>query len=348
MNANCPSCATMLTYYASDIGSTLTCRACGAQVKASADGLTRMAGGVMRTANPGGIPVSTVPRPSSPSPAPAGEGLAGNSPKYMVYLDWLGWGLGFFYVPGLFFTLMFLLLPQMDDARIARMKLDYAEDNAPYRKKEIEYNQNLFKKGDETRTKQRKYREEEDDLNESFRQLNKEERNLGKDDSRVELEKKRDNLKKKREELDKKRINLDEDVASAQYRSLKDMRADKEKLDKDKEDWIFKKMFLMMDQTNSETSSKSRQVWYLWGLLFATIMLMLGGIGYLSPKQGTWRRVVGAITIAAIVLMIAAKMNGGRSVIIGAGTTIKDREVQTEAMPTYAQADITNLRENHV
>jgi hypothetical protein len=293
--------------------------------------------------------VSTVPRPTSPypPPAPAGDGLTGNAAKYMLYLDWLGWGFGFLYVPGLFFTLMFLLLPQMDEARVARMKMDYLDDNAPYRKKEIEYNQNLFKKGDDFRNKQRQLKYKDEDLNERFRALSKRERNLPKDASAADqkaINDEREGLGKERTALDKERASLDEEAGSAQYRNLKEVRPDKEKLDKDKEDWMFKKMYLMMDQTSSETSAKSRQVWYLWGLLFATILLMLGGIGYLSPKQGTWRRVVGAITVAAIVLMIAAKMNGGRSVIIGAAATIKDRELQTQTLSAYAQVHTTIIR----
>jgi hypothetical protein len=342
MNANCPSCAASVTYYASDIGANMNCRTCGALLKVSANGLSQVSGGAVRPANPGGT-VSTAPHPTSP-PSETPPVFA----KALVYLDWLGWAMGFLYVPGLFFTLLFLLFPQMDEASVARMKLSYQDDNAPHRKKEIEYQQNLFKKGDDFRNKQRQIKYREDDLNERFNELNKRERALPNDakaDERKAINDQRDGLNKEMTALVKERDNTNADAASALYRNQKDMRSDKEKLDKEKEDWQFKKLYLMVDQTQSETSAASRRWWYLWGLLFGTIMLMLGGIGYLSPRQGTWRRVVGAITVAAIVLMIAAKMNGGRSVIFGASAVIKDREVQTQTLPTYAQVRTTNSRQ---
>jgi hypothetical protein len=288
--------------------------------------------------------VSTEPRPSSP----ASEGLTGNAAKYMVYLDWFGWGLGFLYVPGLFFTLLFLLLPQFDDARVARMKLDSLDDNAPFRKKEIEYNQNLFKKGDAFRDKLRQLTYRTDDLAERQRQLDKR-RNDFNDKTTTEerdrAQKDQEALDKDRQALQKDREALNVEAGSANYKAAKEMRPEKEKVDKEKEDWQFKKQILMMEQTQSETGAAWRRALYVFGLLFATIILMLGAIGYLSPRQGPWRRVVGAITVGAIVLMIAAKMNGGRSVIIGASAVIKDREVQTQTMPTYAQADTTIIRE---
>jgi hypothetical protein len=286
--------------------------------------------------------VSTAPRPSSQ----ASEGLTGNAAKYMVYLDWFGWGLGFLYVPGLFFTLMFLLLPQMDEAWVARMKLSYHDDNAPHRKKEIEYQQSLFKKGDDFRDRRRKLQYRDEDLAERQRQIDKR-RQAEKltDAEREQLTKDEENLRKDRDALVKDRVALESEAGSENYKNTKAVRPDKEKLDKEKEDWAFKKQYLMMEQTDKETSAATRRWWYMWGLLFATILLMLGGIGYLSQKQGTWRRVVGAITVAAIVLMIAAKMNGGRSVIFGASAVIKDREVQSQTMPTYAQGHTTNFRQ---
>lgn len=288
------------------------------------------------------------PTPSTSQPATSNDRVNAQFTNALFYLEWIGWAFGFLYVPGLFFTLLFLLLPQMDEASVTRAKLSYQEDNAPYRKKEIEYQQNLYKKNEDFRTKQRQLKYREEDLGERARALDKRERNLPESATAADREaitKERESLSKERAALDKERNNINDDAASNNYKSAKEMRPDRDKLDKDKDEWIFKKQYLMVDQTTTETSAAGRRWWYVWGLLFGTIMLMLGGIGYLSPKQGVYRRVVGAITVAAIVLMIAAKMNGGRSVIFGASVTPLE-QVRELTLPSYAQGHTTTSAED--
>jgi hypothetical protein len=323
------------------IGSTVACR-CGATLKVGADGLTRLAGGGSRPASAGGTPVSSTTQPT----APAGSGLSGNTGKAFYYLEWVGWGIGFFYVPGLFFTLMFLLLPQMDEAGVNRMRLSYQEDNAPYRKKEIDYKQKLFDKQKDFRKRQRDMQYHKDDLAERLRKLDKREASFTAETSKTDrddLAKDREALRKEGDTLEKDSRVLNAEADSNAYLAAKEMRGDKDAIDKDHDDWVFKKQYLMVDQTQAETSAAGRRVWYLWGLLFATIMLMLGAIGYLSPKQGMWRRVIGVVTVAAIVLLIAAKMNGGRSVIIGAATS---RAAPALTLATAAQAHTLPLRQS--
>src|ERR1700722_8416260 len=86
------------------------------------------------TANPGGTPVSTAPRPG----APVGDGQPDKFAKYFVYLEWFNWCLGWLYVPGLFFVLLFVFLPKIDEARVRRLELAYNDNSAPWKKKAIE------------------------------------------------------------------------------------------------------------------------------------------------------------------------------------------------------------------
>ena len=285
--------------------------------------------------------MSTVPRPTLSS----GDGPTGKTGKALVYLEWFGWALGFLYVPGLFFTLMFLLLPQMDEARVANMKLAYQDENAPFHKKKIDYALNLFKKGEAYRDKLRELTNKEEDLVEDQRQLDKKKRTEKM--AQEEYDKLSKDLEKKKEDLNKEKEALAEENAGEAYKNTKAMRADKKAVDKEEEEWTFKKELLKAEKTQAETGAAARRFWYLWGLLFAVIMLMLGGIGYLSPKQGTWRRVVGAITIGIIVLTIAAKINDGHSVLFGAAGPVKGREEKAMlTLPTDAPPHTTSSRQS--
>jgi hypothetical protein len=44
--------------------------------------------------------------------------------------------------------------------------------------------------------------------------------------------------------------------------------------------------------------------WYRWGMLVGYVLLAIGSIGYLHPRQPTTRRVVGAVIICAQVILI--------------------------------------------
>ena len=59
---------------------------------------------------------------------------------------------------------------------------------------------------------------------------------------------------------------------------------------------------------------------YQLGLLFAVLVLVVGAVGYVSARQSLVRRIVGAIAIAAVVLLIVARMNGGRGVLLSVGS----------------------------
>ncbi len=273
---------------------------------------------------PGAVPAVPAPSPAPvPAPAPPGPPLSEKVARLMAILEWVGWGLGWLYVPGLFFVLLFLLLPEMDALSLRNRQNTLNDASAPWQKTAIELDQKRDKKLDEFRKKERDLEYRREDLDDRQRELDRRESGFTGDTSqetRDALKKDRDRLKDDRDKLAKDQQNVQNEKQALDYKVRKELRSDLEKLDKDKKDWEYSARLKRLEAQQASNSALGRAWWYTVGLLFATILLMLGAIGYISPKQPTLRRVVGAITIGAIILMVAARMNGGNSVVFGINT----------------------------
>jgi hypothetical protein len=273
--------------------------------------------------------VSTAPRPG----APAGEGPPDKITKYLMYLEWFNWCLGWLYVPGLFFVLLFVFLPKIDEARIRRMELSYNDNNAPWKKKAIELEEKRNKKREESfNKKERDFKTDKAEYDEKRRELYS--RNPNDDTKATDEAKTKWNEEKKALDLEEIKIKDKEKVLRNEEGGLnfqldKAVRADLEKLDKDKLEWKTKKQFLELDKQEVENAAKTRAIWYYLGQIFATIVLMLGAIGYLSPKESQLRRAVGVVTIGAVILLVAAQLNGGKSVLFGPVLLLAPRAWQT-------------------
>jgi hypothetical protein len=306
-----------LTYFASDIGDTLKCRSCGAALAVSAEGLSVVPGRANVPANPGGSSVSTAPRPAS---TPQTEQIPPGLAKALWYLDWLNWTLGWLYVPGLFFVLLFVFLPQLDTIGQRNREEAMQDDNAPYRKAQIELDQKKDKKREEMRKREKDLEYERADLDEEDRKLRKKETTLGpkaSDAEREQIEKERKAIQDRRKKLQDKAETLNDDRGALDYSVNKEVRSDADKLDKEQRDWGFKKRLMAVELQQSRVSASGRQWWWYLGRLFATIVLTLGAIGYLTPKEPPLRRIVGVVTIGAIILLVASQLNGGHSVLFG-------------------------------
>jgi hypothetical protein len=276
---------------------------------------------------PGPVPATPMaPTPASApaaAPKPPGPPLSEKVARLMIVLEWVSWGLGWLYVPGLFFVLLFLLLPEMDMLAVRNRQNALNDNTAPWQKTAIELEQKRDKKLEDFRKKERDLEYRREDLDDRQRELDRRENGFTGDTSqetRDALKKDRDKLKEDRDKLAKDQQNVQNDRQALNYKVNKELRSDLEKLDKDKKDWEYSAKLKRLEVSQSANNVLGRAWWYTVGLLFATILLMLGAIGYLSPKQPTLRRVVGAITIGAIILMVAARMNGGSSVLFGIHT----------------------------
>jgi hypothetical protein len=326
MNAACPSCAAQVTYFASDIGGMMRCGSCEAALQVSADGLSLLGGAAAKSANPGGTPVSTAPRPA-PS---AGDVPLTGTAKLFNYLEWFNWGLGWLYVPGLFLVLLFVFMPKIDSARLERMRLSWSDNNAPWKKKEIELKEKRNKTEEEKFTKKkREWDYKNADLQEKRREL--ESRNPYNDTKSTEEAKKKWDEEKKALDTEQTKLSdekktLDNEYGGLNYTISKSARPDQEKLDKERKEWETKVMFMQLDFQDAENAAKTRAIYYYLGQIFATILLMLGAIGYLSPKESQLRRIVGVVTIGAVVLLVVALLNGGHSVLFGLALLLRPKD----------------------
>src|SRR6516165_4683641 len=107
MTEACPNCGAHVTYFASDVGDTIPCRGCGAALRVTSDGLQRAAPKPSRSPGPPSPPGEPAPAPSAGHTAAPPTTTSGAQRA----LDTLGMLLGFLFLPGLFLTLLFMLLP---------------------------------------------------------------------------------------------------------------------------------------------------------------------------------------------------------------------------------------------
>ncbi len=95
---------------------------------------------------------------------------------------------------------------------------------------------------------------------------------------------------------------------------------DEEKRKKAREEWDKQKTELERDVDAAKIAQKRLPYWYLHLIMLGFVLLAAGSIGFMTPKQSTIRRVLGCITLVAIVLVIFTSLAGvGISFNVGAG-----------------------------
>lgn len=81
--------------------------------------------------------------------------------------------------------------------------------------------------------------------------------------------------------------------------------SEKDAIKKRREEWDKTgRTEMSRDVEDAGVSQRTNAYWYLWGMMFAFLMLAISSIGWLDPQQVKGRRVVGAIIICSILLLI--------------------------------------------
>jgi hypothetical protein len=115
---------------------------------------------------------------------------------------------------------------------------------------------------------------------------------------------------RKQQRLDDRLRSRDKDLF--RLPDAKDKNADRkgptekelERRKEDKEAWEAKKKDLEDETSEAETAARKSNYAYTWGMLIGFLILAVASVGFLSPSQPGVRRVVGAIVLAAQVLLV--------------------------------------------
>jgi hypothetical protein len=320
MTESCPRCGALVTFYASDIGETISCRSCNEPLKVTSDGLRAAAAkGAGRPSAPPPVPRRSM---LADDDAPASSSGGGGSSGGGTVFDAVGVLLGFLFLPGLFLTLLFLLAPAIDRAFAETNRAKEIELDLPVTKARQDLKRKKEEKLEDVRKKERELNYKQDDLNERNRDWDKRNNQLyskgNPPQKDVEaMQKEKEGLNKEQDALYKDGDRIREERTKVESGLNKDFRADEEKINQDERDNAKKRDQLELDRISSGAGFIRRSAWYQGGLLVGVLILMVGSVGYLSSRQSMVRRVVGAIAIGAVVLFIAARMNSGRGVLLG-------------------------------
>jgi hypothetical protein len=321
MTDSCPRCGALVTYFASDIGDTTTCRNCGEILRVTTDGLVRThttAPAAAATSQPT-PPAASPPIPMA-TPAPRPDAGAGSGVR-----DVLGMILGFLFLPGLFLTLLFLLLPIIGRGRLSAIDADQLDLDAPVTKARQELDQKKSEKRDEIRKNERDVQAKQDDVRDRQKELDDRRQKLfaaGKQPEKGEIEaidKEQMKLRDEQGALDREREKYRDQSRKLDDGTTKELRAEVEKLEHAQRENAKKRAPLELERSNVEASTLRWNYRFQWGQLIGVLVLLIGSVGYLSSRQSMVRRVVGAIAIGAVVLLIVAKMNNGRGVFLTMG-----------------------------
>jgi hypothetical protein len=341
MTEGCPRCGALVTYFASDVGDTIECRSCGERVRVTPDGLERARGGSSaappRRSEP---PPPEAPPPPAVRPAPAAP-KAGTG-----ILDTFGMVLGCLFLPGLFLTVLFLLLPVIHRAGVgsidaAEIDLEVSLTKARQdleRKKDVER--------EDMRKKERDLKFKMNEMQERIQELEQRRNKLTPSPELDDLNKQIDSLRQEQDALIKQNTAVAEERQKLESSLTRKFRDDEDKIDKEERDNAKKRDKLELDRRAAEATMLRWSYWYQWGQLGGVLLLLIGSVGYLSGRQSVVRRVVGAVAIGAVILLVVAKMNSGRGVLLsmggsgGAGKGLSAYNLSTPRDTAMAELDM--------
>jgi hypothetical protein len=325
MTENCPRCGAMVTFFASDVGNTITCRACGEGLSVTSDGLVR---NPVASAPPPVVtaaPAAAAQRPSAAAAAPSPRPASAPQAPLGGAVEWLGWLLGMLFLPGLCLTLLFEFLPAVDRAAAKSLDAELLELKLTSTKARQELDQKKEEKRQDLRKKERELQYKYDELSERRQELDRRRtKSKGDKGEMDDLQREEDVLRRDEKGLFKESEQLREEREKLESSLKKTFREDLERLDKTEKDGIKKQDKLALQQQAAAATSLRLDYWCQGGQLLGLLVLMVGSVGYLSAKQSLVRRIVGAIVLGVVVLLLVAKLNGGRGVILGLSGPLAD------------------------
>jgi hypothetical protein len=312
MTDSCPRCAAAVTYFASDVGGTVTCRGCGTLLSVSPDGLSRAAGPSAEAAAPVRAPATAVAAaaPAAEAARPAGA------------FDLVGWTLSWLFLPGLFLTVVFVFLPIVERAGLASLEAAAIDADLPYTKARQELDRKKEEKRDDVRRKDRELQFKRDEVGAKRRDIDRRRNQLyskpaAPPQAEIDaLRKEEDALHKEEEEaLYREEDQLRDERQKLENSLSKTFKEESDKLDREQKARNERRDRLELDRRAAEAASLRRGYWYNWGLFAGLLVLMAGAVGYLSDRNSAMRRAVGAVVLAGLALLVVAKLNSGRGVL---------------------------------
>jgi hypothetical protein len=310
MITTCPACGGQVQYHPDDIGRTVACRQCGARLEVDSDGLRASVGG-RRAAQASAVsaPPDVIPADAVPAVSGVSSRLADPRPAWMDVASYV-------FLFGLFIVLPSVFVPMIQRASQSRIEGKLIEGQIPTNQKRHALDALRRDKEDEANFKDRTER-------------------LA--DKHASISKRRDELNKKmatapfaemdRLQADMQKLNdeetnlfdedrkLNDDRAKAHDAIEKDLRKDKDDLDKEEKKWLKDRDKLEDERQEAQASALKWSPFFTGVLMFGSIFLAVGAIGFLGPRQTVARRVVGAVTLGLLVLLLFNKLGGGRSLL---------------------------------
>jgi hypothetical protein len=310
MTDKCPNCGARCSYDDDDLGRTIRCGHCEATLSVRADGLHLVTGS------------------SSAAREPSGGTKSADHPTLLVRLTvWC-------FLAGLLLVLLFLFLPVIDRARaqsadarildgereVKKMRLEL---DAKYRDKEDEFDEQaadlkdqrqaldargraisrrwktLDRFGNDKRFDKEAFERAADDRQKEIASIQTEQRRLDEDNKAYQ------------EKMDK----IEEGRANLRKALRKEHKSEETKYRKALQDWQRKKDLIEIDRQAAEAGALERGYWYNWGMLIGLLLLSAASLGFLAPQQPLVRRILGAIVIAAVILLIVNRYTGGRGLL---------------------------------
>jgi hypothetical protein len=235
---------------------------------------------------------------------------------------------------------LLLLLPIIGRGRLSAFDADLIDLELPLTKSRLELERKKDAKREEIRKTERDVQSKLDDVRDRLRELDRRREKLfakGKVPAQAELdeiEKERTGLFKEQTDLSRENETLRDESQKLQAGTYKEIRAEVEKYEQAQQEHARKRDKLDLERRAAEAANLRWNYWFQWGQLGGVLVLIVGSIGYLSNRQSTVRRVVGAIAIGAVVLLIVAKMNSGRGVLLSLGGAGGDKGLSAYNLST--------------
>jgi hypothetical protein len=315
MNKPCPKpgCSAVCTYSPEDIDREISCWRCGSLLKVTLKGLHLVH---PAPAEPAGL------RAEPPAPFMAHAPVKPREPMHPTtsggFMSYLSTAC---FLLGMVVVIACLALPKIDDARINGFSARTREGDIPFDRKIREITHKYEDKRQELDEPAKKKQEQIDSLNDRILELQTRANDSAADETarqaaQTELTK----VQKERTDAETERTKLEDEATRKKNIQDREERKEKDKLKRDRKKWDREKEVIMEEEkVEAEVHKDSWNYWYQWATMAGFVLLSVGALGYLSPRESTMRRVVGSIVLVAIVILIVQKFADARGLLFYLG-----------------------------
>src|ERR1051326_326067 len=311
MNAPCPACGAQLHYLHDDIGRTISCRQCGARLEVDSGGLhATCGGGHPGQATAGAGAAEVLPAVAANPGAHFTPRAAEARPAWMDIASWV-------FLLGLLIVLPAVFVPMIMRSGLQRLEGRMIEGQIPVNQKRHEIDALRRKKEDDPKLKERsdKVAERRKDLDKRRNDAQAEMNKAASDEAFRAAQAKMEKVMQDDEPLRKDEEDLRIDKDKARTAAEKELSKENDDLAKKERDWLTERDKLDDERQKSQASALWWSPIFMSILAFGSIVLAVGALGLLGPRQTVARRVVGAVTLGLLVLLLFNKLAGGRGLL---------------------------------